>query len=74
MTAKTINETLLIQQLAMVMAGDDYYKRLDYDLVERITPDGVMIDSRWLPKSEMRVDGNGVLYLAGWLHRKHFGG
>lgn len=74
MTAKTINETLLIQQLDMVMAGDDYYKRLDYDLIERITPDGVMIDGHWLPKSEMRVDGNGVFYLAVWLYRKHFEG
>ena len=44
--------------------------------VEDLTEKAALIsfdhDSLWLPKSQMRIDPEGNIYLANWLFEKHF--
>ncbi|KKN53484.1 hypothetical protein LCGC14_0601810 [marine sediment metagenome] len=44
--------------------------------VEDVTEKAALISfehgSIWIPKSQMRINPEGVIYLANWLYEKHF--
>ena len=48
----------------------DDFQLLDYDDVEMVTDKAVLIDGVWVPKSQMRTDPDGELYVIHWLFSK----
>jgi len=72
---------MINQLLNEIDVLDDYskdqFQKFPFEKVGAITPDksavargAAMIDGRWVPKSQLRCDFDGNLYVANWLYDK----
>ncbi len=66
----------LLQNLDVLSDFDrETYDSLEYETIEKVSRIGsscgaALIDGNWLPKSQLRCDRRGNLYIAKWLKTK----
>lgn len=50
----------------------DDFSNYNYTEINAVSKKAVMIDGEWLPKSQIRLDFDGNIYVANWLLNKKF--
>jgi len=48
------------------------WQEFDYKELGTMTDKAVLIDEIWVPKSQLRVDGDNKLWMSVWFNDKHF--
>lgn len=51
----------------------DSFQKLHYMKIETATKKAVLIDTEWIPKSQLRCDHDENLYVSNWLYDKLYG-
>ena len=68
-----ILKSTLIDQLDVITEFDrDQYVKLDDSIVEQVGKKSALIDGIWVPKSLMRCDFDGDMYVVDWFYGKEF--
>jgi len=63
----------LLESLDLVSRFDiEDYEKIGRPKVKAMTEKAVLLNDIWIPKSQLRTDTHGNLYLARWLYEKTF--
>lgn len=70
---------ILLDDIWPLASGDEEeFQELEYDEIEAVSYQGddeqgaALIDGNWIPKSQLRSDSEGGLYISVWLYAKLF--
>jgi len=66
-----MNELINELDLIHVFIEKDY-TRIEIPNVEVVTQKAALINGKWIPKSQLRTDMDGNLYVTNWLYGKLF--
>jgi len=45
---------------------DGLFSPFDYNTIQAVTEKAALIDGKWIPKSQLRTDPEGTLYISDW--------